>query len=392
MSLFSFSRLEQLEEEASASPGSVNGTASDAINNLDVSSDVKEEIQEIVSNAVAEVVETIEEGESASDAVEETSTQLEETAEASEHLLALYFNIKKYGITEPVMMLCDNNGSFRQACRRQNSSVSFESMSVAPMFGLEQRIALETIGDSLKSAKDAVVKFLKKIWNFIKGLFSKFIDLFRNYEGILKGLKEDIENLKDRKIDNDLLTGTVSLSPSDYKEQIEVIVTLVKAMPDIIPTLKEDTNFATIKDKATLDQRLNHFASGIGGMYVDGSFKVKESLTVSRQEVAATAWKSTNVMDYFSVSLEVASGLQANKKIPKDVDELLEKAIKETEKLNPDPDTKKEGYVSPQTIASGINKGINFMLKRVYKESAFLLSQYIKIARMFINASKKIKD
>jgi multidrug efflux pump subunit AcrB len=237
-------------------------------------------------------------------------------------------------------------------------------------------------------------KFLKKIWNFIKGLFSKFIDLFRNYEGILKGLKDDIENLGSNKykLDSDLISGTININGDLFKQALDRAERALNGADKIATQLKNFKDFSSVKDKKSLDSLLDTLVSPIEYKYEGDKFvdtgRLQTNLTDNVE--IKTAWTAKNVVDIYPKAESVAKRLSENKKLSKDVDEVFEKAIKETEKLNPDPDKKAEGYVSPQTIASGLNKVMTLLIKVTYKETARLLAQYIKVARAFIAASKKI--
>jgi hypothetical protein len=190
--MFDFAKLEALEQEAEESTAEPSETDT-AVDNLDVSSDVKEEIKDIIEDATANVITKVEE-------IHDTTTELRKISKLTDKfidyhgsLLLISSNIKKYGLSRPILDLIDSENKLR---------ISSESLTDTPTHTYTCTIALESIGDKLKDAKNYIVNLLKKFWNWIKDLFTKvknfFFDKKKKTEQIGKDLKQIEEKSKDK--------------------------------------------------------------------------------------------------------------------------------------------------------------------------------------------------
>ncbi|MDR2410103.1 MAG: hypothetical protein LBE13_18620 [Bacteroidales bacterium] len=389
--MFSFAKLEAIQEEIESTTSS--SETESKVDELDISEDVKDEIKDIIEEAVGDVVETIEEGNSASDEVAETTTQLDETTEQTENLMLLYDVIKEHGISKPILALCDTNGSFRQACRRNDPSVSFESLTITPSFGIEQKVALETIKESLSSAWETVKKLIAKVIIFIKNLALKIIDVFRNKAKIIKSLSTALDEIKDAGIDNELLKFSVPMTGKQ-------LITYLEDFKGKFLTTEFDETIAEFKTNIpTTDE---DFKSRISSVIKDSPFTYDNGkLSINKKEFGKGPGSHESGSgtsfgpDYWSLS--------QLKSINKNINNLANEAVgekKQTEKvikaLNDFKDSvgKKNDETSKKQVpyASKLISFVSKFISLTFKYNNELMTTYITVARAYLNAYKKPKD
>jgi hypothetical protein len=385
--MFNFHKLEAIQEEVDAVDESTSDTDS-KVDELDVSEDVKDEIKDIIEEAVGEVVETIEEGEAASDEVDETTTQLEETTEQTENLMLLYDVIEKHGLSAPILALCDANGSFRRACRSNNSSVSFESLTATPSFGIEQSVALETIKESLSNAWETTKKIIAKIIIFIKNMANKVIDVFRNKVSLVESLSKELTEVKEQNIDKDLLKFSVNIDGKSFTDACNGFNS--KDLLTHTNSLVKDFETAKIKEATDYDAYVLKLVSSINSAlpesckykYENGKLSwnptFDSSYGPSKWSLKDAQSNGKKMIEFVKTSAGVKPELVA---YTKTIDALQKKLETQSAK-NADA-----GKMA--TMAGKFSGFISRFIQVTLKEMNIVVNTYITVARAYLNAYKK---
>jgi hypothetical protein len=384
--MFNFAKLEALQEEIEST--TPDDGAESKVDDLDVSSDVKEEIKDIIEEAVSEVVETVEEGESAAGEVEDTTTQLDEVTEQTENLILLYRVIKQHGISQPILELMDSNGSFRKACKSHNYSVSFESLSVTPSFGLEQQVALETIGETFRSGLETIKKLIAKIITFIKKAAASFISMFKDKTKLVKALNDKLQKVT--KSDN--VNFKVSMTGEEFKKEAE---TAAEDAPKLEATLTK-TMQDYISSPPTTDDEYNALLSKI---FSSKTYDIKEGRLVTKKNTSSTTneygpdkFKLSDAKDggkhMVTYVTDLGNSNEQSKTLVKGLDQFITDIKSNLDKLSAESLILLEAAAEPanshvksaETSAKAFDKDHNqALLKYAQKLISFISSSYVKI-------------
>lgn len=118
--------------------------------------------------------------------------RVEEGATASiENLQNIVAVIEEYGISRSMMEAVDPSKSLVSA----GLVTAYEELSDTPVKDTNAVAAIEGVGKTIKSAMKKIWEFIKNMWTKLKVLFNRMFDVFKSYHKILVELEKKLKNI-----------------------------------------------------------------------------------------------------------------------------------------------------------------------------------------------------
>lgn len=126
--------------------------------------------------------------------VEEMVDESDAGAANAEEVEMMISVIKKYGLSKSTLAIINYNNGLARASGRALPAV--ESLDSTGASHSQTEAVLESLGDTLKGWYEAIVKFLKNIWQKIQDLFRWVMSKIVSYKGTIGTLKGKLDNIQ----------------------------------------------------------------------------------------------------------------------------------------------------------------------------------------------------
>lgn len=217
-------------------------------------------IQDAVMEVIEEEVEVVEmEGE-----IEDMDEADDDFEESYEQLSVIRDAIDEFGLCKPMAAAL---GTAYTSLHEGGIVPSFEELNDLPTKGTASMEASKTIGQRLKSAWEAVKRFLKNMWAKLKEMLARFLGMFQKYSTIFKSMKA---KLKDGKLsEKKLKEKKATLIPAKIAEA------MAKSTMELYMSVKKSDSF---------EVELTSFANSISGYISSGADKAKTEAAIKKIE------------------------------------------------------------------------------------------------------------
>lgn len=258
------------------------------------------------------------------DEYSEEEDMMERIELSIEHLNALKNVIEEHGICKAIVAAGDPTGELRE----MGVLPSIEELNDIPTKDTTSEVALEGVKEMLTKAKDAVVSFLKKIWELMKSIFTKIINFFSSTEKVLarsvaklKDAKEfDAEKIKDLKISY----FKNKVNPDEVKKAFVFVDEIVSNF-NVLERLYVDLlkNFNAV-DENIKKQNKQHVESFKKVSQVLKTFGIKVSFDNNTEDVKIEQDRSSGIFEIDKVEFnKVFSSPIEALKVAKDTSDVL---------------------------------------------------------------------
>lgn len=263
----------------------------------------------------------VQEVEEASEEVENVLARLDRALGIIDNLSMMRDHVKKFGITRPMLHLMNKNNKLGAAIGMTLPSYESddEPEDVDPA-DVEVEIVVESIGEKLKSAKNWVVEFFKKIYAAIKEFFTKYFGMVVRLEKRLKKIKSEIIG---KNVDREAF-GKIKMSvysATDFGSMSDAVAAIVAKPNGAIDASTLDTNLGKLGYKVEKSED-DDDKSKISSINI-----VKDTTNVpelENEELEKLGWGFGSASGKFG---NVETLVKALKSVDK-----VEKAIKDAEK------------------------------------------------------------
>jgi hypothetical protein len=160
---------------------------------------------------------------------------------AVERLLHVRAHILKFGLNKPMLHLVNGGNKLGAAIGMSlpyfESDGDADSVTDSDLEAVDTEVVVESIGERLTAAKDAIVEFFKRLWERVKDFFTKYFGAANRLSKKLEKVNNDIIKNIHKASDawNDLKVN--AYKQADFDKLVKLFEAAVSTVKGVVPDL-----------------------------------------------------------------------------------------------------------------------------------------------------------